>query len=97
MTKEEIIDIILKNKKILKKYKVKSISLFGSYIRNEQKEDSDVDLLVEFKEATYHNFINLVFSLEILLKKEVNLIPEGSLSPYLESYIKKEVLKIEER
>jgi len=49
MTKEEIIDIILKNKKILKKYKVKSISLFGSYVRNEQKEDSDVELLVEFK------------------------------------------------
>ena len=49
MTKEEIIDIILKNKKILKKYKVKYISLFGSYVRNEQKEDGDVDLLVEFK------------------------------------------------
>jgi len=94
MTKEEIIDIILKNKKILKKYKVKFISLFGSYVRNEQKEDSDVDLLVEFKEPTYHNFINLVFSLEILLKKEVNLIPEGSLSPYLEPYIRKEALKI---
>jgi len=94
MTKEEIKDIILKNKKILKKYKAKSISLFGSYVRNEQKEDSDVDLLVEFKEATYHNFINLVFSLEILLKKEVNLIPEGSLSPYLEPYIKKEAEKI---
>lgn len=93
MTKEEIIDIILKNKKILKKYKVKSISLFGSYVRNEQKEDSDVDLLVEFKEATYHNFINLVFSLEILLKKEVNLIPEGSLSPYLEPYVKKAYLR----
>ena len=49
MTKEEIKDIILKNKKILKKYIDKYISLFGSYVRNEQKEDSDVDLLVEFK------------------------------------------------
>jgi len=67
MTKEEILDIILKNKKILKKYKVKYISLFGSYVRNEQKEDSDVDLLVEFKEATYHNFINLVFSLVFMI------------------------------
>ena len=67
MTKEEILDIILKNKKILKKYKVKYITLFGSYVRNEQKEDSDVDLLVEFKEPAYHNFINLVFSLVFMI------------------------------
>lgn len=95
MTKEEIKSIILKNKEILKKYKVKSIVLFGSYVRNEQKEDSDIDLLVEFEEPTYNNFISLVFSLEELLKKEVNLIPEGSLSPYIEPYVEKEVEKIE--
>jgi len=51
--------------------------------------------LVTFKKL--HLFINLIFSLEALLKKEVNLIPEGSLSPYLEPYIKKEAEKIEER
>ena len=38
MTKEEIKNIILKNEILLKKYKVISISLFGSYVRNEQKK-----------------------------------------------------------
>lgn len=95
MTKEEIKKILLKNKDILKRYKVKSIALFGSYVRNEQKQDSDIDFLVELEEYTYDNFINLVFSLEELLKKEVNLIPEGSLSPYIEPYVEKEAEKIE--
>lgn len=82
MTKDEIKSIILKNKEILKKYKVKSIALFGSYVRNEQREDSDVDLLVEFEEDTYNNFVNLIFALENLLKKEVTVVSTEDLSPY---------------
>jgi len=97
MTKEEVKKILSGNKEILKKYKVKSIALFGSYVRNEQRQDSDVDLLVELEEPTYDNFINLVFTLEELLGKEVNLVPEGSLSPYIEPYVKKEAERIETR
>lgn len=95
MTKEEIKNIILKNKGILKKYKVKSIALFGSYVRNEQRKDSDVDLLVEFEEDTYNNFINLIFTLETLLKKEVTVVSIEDLSPYIRPYILREVEKIE--
>ena len=95
MTKDEIKSIILKNKEILKKYKVKSIALFGSYVRNKQREDSDVDLLVEFEEDTYNNFINLIFTLESLLKKEVTVVSTEDLSPYIRPYILREVEKIE--
>jgi len=95
MTKDEIKNIILKNKEILKKYKVKSIALFGSYVRNEQREDSDVDLLVEFEEDTYHNFINLIFTLETLLKNEVTVVSIEDLSPYIRPYILRGVEKIE--
>ena len=95
MTKKDIKNIISKNKEILKKYRVKSIALFGSYIRNEQREDSDIDFLVEFEKPTYDNLIHLVFSLEKLLEKKVNLVPEGSLSPYIEPYVEKEAEEIE--
>ncbi|MDI6807726.1 MAG: nucleotidyltransferase family protein [Candidatus Eisenbacteria bacterium] len=95
MTKEEIKRILSANKEVLKRYKVESIALFGSYVRNEQREDSDIDLLVELKEPTYDNFINLVFSLEELFGKDVNLILEGGLSPYIEPYVKKEAERIE--
>jgi hypothetical protein len=95
MTKNQVKKIILENKEILKKYKVKSIALFGSYVRNEQRKDSDVDLLVEFEEDTYNNFINLIFTLEALLKKEVTVVSTEDLSPYIKPYVLREVEKIE--
>lgn len=95
MTKDEVKKILSGNRELLKKYTVNSIALLGSYARNEQKQDSDVDLLVELEEPTYDNFIHLVFTLEELLKKEVNLVPKGGLSPYIEPYVEKEAEQIE--
>ena len=94
MTKEKIKETIREHKEILKKYKVKSVALFGSYVRNEQKEDSDIDLLVEFEKDTYHNFINLIFSLEELLKKEITIVSKEDLSPYIQPYVLKEIERI---
>lgn len=95
MTKEEIKKILSDNKGILKRYKVKSIALFGSYVRNEQTEDSDIDFLVEFEQDTYNNFVNLIFTLEDLFKKEVTVVSTEDLSPYIRPYVLKEVEKIE--
>ncbi len=95
MTKEEIKKILSENKEILKRYKVKSIALFGSYVKNEQTEDSDIDFLVEFEEDTYNNFVNLIFALENLFKKEVTVVSIEDLSPYIRPYVLKEVEKIE--
>jgi len=95
MTKEEIKRILLANREILKKYKVKSIRLFGSYARNEEREDSDIDFLVEFEKDTYDNFIHLIFSLEELFKRKVQVVTKEDLSPYIRPYVLKEVEKIE--
>jgi len=95
LTIGEIKKIILKNKIILKKYKVKSIGLFGSYVRNEQREDSDIDFIVEFEDPTFDNYMDLVFTLEELFKKKISLVTPGSLSPYLKPYIEKEIVRIE--
>jgi len=51
MNKDDIKKVLSANTKILKKYKVNSIALFGSYVRNEQNENSDIDFLVEFGEG----------------------------------------------
>lgn len=95
MKKEKIKNIILQNKEILEKYKVKSIALFGSYVRSEQKKTSDIDFLVDFEKDTYNNFIHLIFSLEELLKKKVQVVTEADLSPYIRPYVLKEIEKIE--
>lgn len=95
-TKEELTDkkimaLLRKRNDILKKYKVKRIGLFGSYVRGEQKRYSDIDFLVEFEEPTFDNFMDLVFTLEDLFNKKVELITNGNLSPYIEPYVEKEV------
>lgn len=76
LTVEEILRRIEGNKEKIKKFGIKRIGLFGSYIRNEQTGDSDIDLIVEFEKgkATLDNFIDLADYLEELLNKKVDLL-----------------------
>ncbi|MBI5144276.1 MAG: nucleotidyltransferase family protein [Candidatus Omnitrophica bacterium] len=84
-------DALKKHGDILRKYKVEKIGLFGSYVRGEQKRDSDIDFLVDFEEPTFDNFVGLVFFLEDLFNKKVEIITNGNISPYMYSYVEKEV------
>ena len=91
MTKEDIKRILFANIENLKKYKVNSIALFGSYVRNEQKDDSDIDFLVEFGEGvTLFGIIELEDSLSEMLRKKVNIVSRRGLSKYIGPYILKE-------
>lgn len=91
--KSNIFHILLLNKEKILNYDARRLGLFGSFVRGEQKESSDIDLLVEFipGEKTYDNFINLVYFLEELFGKEVELVTPESLSPYLKPYIEREI------
>ena len=98
MIKGEIKNIILKNQEVLKKYRVKSIALFGSYVRNEQKEGSDIDFLVDFGEGvTLFDIVELQDVLTDLLDKKVSIVSRKGLSKYVAPYILKEVETIGER
>ncbi|MBU1299748.1 MAG: nucleotidyltransferase family protein [Bacteroidetes bacterium] len=91
--KSNIFHILLLNKEKIFNYGARRLGLFGSFVRDEQKESSDIDFLVEFipGKKTYDNFINLVYFLEELLGKEVELVTPESLSPYLKPYIEREI------
>jgi predicted nucleotidyltransferase len=77
MYKNEIKNRILSVKESLKNiYHIKNISLFGSYARDEQREDSDIDLLVDFEETPdLLTFIEIEEFLSQKLGKKVDLIP----------------------
>lgn len=91
--KTEISSFLKLNEKHLMEYGVKKIGLFGSYVRNMQNAQSDIDLLVEFEpdKLNYSNFINLAFFLEDNLESKVDLVTLDSLSPYIGPNILKEV------
>jgi len=91
--KTTIFQLLLENKHTLRKYGVKKIGLFGSFVRDEQNSSSDIDFLVVFEEGkkNFHNFIDLVYFLEDLLGRKIEVVTEESLSPYLGPRIVKEV------
>ncbi len=87
----DILKILQKNKSLLKKYHVRKIGLFGSYRRDEATEKSDIDLLVDFEEKSFDNFIELAFALEEIFGRKVDLLTEKGISPYILPYIRNEV------
>jgi len=92
-TLNEVVEILRMHKEELKsKHKIKSIKIFGSYARGEQKETSDIDIIVEFEEyPTLVEFIRIQEELESLLGIKVDLLTEGSISPFIRPFIKETV------
>ncbi len=92
-TKEDIFERIDGIRAQLLEFGVKRLALFGSFTRGEQREDSDVDILVEFDPGakTFSNFINTVFLLEETLTRCVELVTAEGLSPYIGPHILKEL------
>jgi hypothetical protein len=89
----EILDIIKSHAPYIKTlFCVKRIGVFGSFARGEQKQFSDVDILVEFEKPTFKNFINLSFYLEDLLGREVDLVTVKGLHPRIRPYVEKDVI-----
>jgi predicted nucleotidyltransferase len=76
---------------------VKKLAIFGSVARGEQKEGSDVDILVEFSKGKkkYDNFINLCYLLEDTIGSRVELVTKESLSPSMLSTIEKDLRYVE--
>ncbi|MFN4219328.1 MAG: nucleotidyltransferase family protein [bacterium] len=95
---EKIINILRKHKEELKKkYHLKKIGIFGSYVRGEQSSKSDVDILVEFEEDAkigLLEFINMENYLSDLLGVKVDLVERVALKPRIGKHILKEVIFI---
>jgi len=93
---EEIKGKLEELKPILKeKFKVKSIGVFGSYVRGEQKKRSDVDILVEFEEPVgLFEFMELEEYLSNSLGAKVDLVSKKALKPRIGERILGEVIYI---
>ncbi len=91
--KENVLSIIRENQDKIEAFGVKKLGLFGSFVRKEQNTESDIDLLVEFKQdrKTFDNFIHLSFFLEELLEHHIELVTPESLSRYIKPNVIKGV------
>ena len=95
-TLQEVKQCLIENRSLLQEhYQVKEIGIFGSYIRQEQTETSDIDILVEFsKTPSLLKFINLENYLSDRLKIKVDLVHKSGLKPRIGKQILAEVIYV---
>ena len=85
---------ILRNheQEIKRRFAVRRIGLFGSFVRGEETKESDIDILVEFEDPTFRNFMNLAFYLEDIFSRRVDLLTPEGISHRIRPYVEKEVV-----
>ena len=82
-------------KRELQNFGIVRIGLFGSYVREEQTEKSDIDILLEFEpeKENFDNYMTVYDILENLFRNEkVEIVTKNGLSPYIGPQILKEVI-----
>jgi predicted nucleotidyltransferase len=93
-TKENILQTLKSNKSELSKLGIRNVGLFGSYVRNEQSSDSDIDLLVDFEpeKENFDNYMAVYDLVERIFKNQkVEVITKNGLSQYIGPKILSEV------
>ena len=93
---EKILEVLRQQIPMLtERYSVETLEVFGSYIRSEQDEDSDLDLLVTFKEVpSLLTFITIENYLSDLLGVKVDLVMKDSLKPKIGQQILREAIPV---
>ena len=95
MQKEQILALLANHRADLDRYGVRSLALFGSVVRGEQKPESDIDLLVEFEgPATFDGYMELKFYLEDLLGQAVDLVTSKALRPQLRPWVEQDLVYV---
>ena len=97
MKRDEILTYLKRNKRELaQQYGVTSIGLFGSYARNDAREDSDLDIAIEMipEMKSLQNFLGLKRTLEKHFGISVDLGFESTLKPLVRDQVKNEILYV---
>lgn len=93
-TKESILKALSSRKNEFLKLGIKNVGLFGSYSRNEQVANSDIDVLIDFnpEAENFDNFMAVYDVIQQLFKdKKIEVVTVNGLSPYMGPSILKEV------
>jgi uncharacterized protein len=80
--------------RLVDKYGLSLIAIFGSYGRNQQTEDSDLDILVDFRKPIGIEFIDLANELEKILNIKVDLVSKNGIKPQYLKQIEKDLYDV---
>jgi hypothetical protein len=94
MQRDEILALLKSRRRRLKKFGVHSLSIFGSIPRNQARQNSDVDILVDFeKPIGLFEFVRLKLYLEEELGRKVDLVTPEALRKELRDAILREAIR----
>ncbi len=96
MNRQHILAVLAERQpEIAGRFAVRRLALFGSAARDELRDGSDVDVLVEFEgRATYRGYFDLKDYLEALLGRTVDLVTEGGLKPRARRHVERDLVRV---
>lgn len=96
MNRAQVLEQLLRHRQeIEQRFAIKHLSVFGSAARDELRQDSDIDVLVEFAgTATFDGYMELKFYLEERLGRNVDLVMHDAVKPRMRSLIEQEAIHV---
>lgn len=96
MTRSEILEILKKYKKEnAEKYGINNIGLFGSYSKDEGRDESDIDIIIETTEPDIFKLVHIKDELEKLLNTNVDIVRNREkMNPYLKKHLEKDAIYV---
>ena len=97
MRRDDVLAVLKAHRPMfVERFDVAHLTLFGSVARDQAEEASDLDLLVEFTGAKSRSkaYFGLMFYLEDLLKREIDLVTEPALRREFRPYVESEAIRV---
>jgi predicted nucleotidyltransferase len=95
MRRDDVLQLLAAHRTEIERFGVESLHLFGSVARGEAAVESDVDLLVSFRQTpTFSGYMKLRIFLEDLLGARVDLITESGLLEGVRQYVEKDAIRV---
>jgi predicted nucleotidyltransferase len=93
--KQLIAKTLKDNKKdLLSRYHLTAIGIFGSFTREDFREDSDIDILIDYDQPIGIEFIDLAEELEKMLNRKVDLVSMNGVKPKYFEEIQKDLIYV---
>ncbi len=94
-SREEIVQLLREQRENIRNYGVRRLRLFGSCARDEAREVSDLDFLVDFEKKSFDAYMGLKEFLENLFGCPVDLVLSNAIKPRLRPFILKDAIDVE--
>ncbi len=93
-SRQDILSALEQNRDVIRELGVKELGLFGSFARDEQTDESDIDFLVEIEKKTFRSYMAVLNFLEDLVGRKVDLVMKGTIKPIIRNRVLAETIYV---